>query len=90
MKPNTERPSYLLMISALALVSSLPAARLQAAPPLSAEGKRVVEKVRAIISDKVSSPGGRVQLRIVPGAHPERGEFREIAAAGSPAKVRKL
>jgi len=57
---------------------------------LSKEGHRVVSKVREILHAKVSSPGGQMKLNIVPGAHPERGEFREISAIGAPAKVRKL
>lgn len=56
----------------------------------SAQGQRVINKVRAIVNSRVSSPGGKLTLRLVPGAHPERGEFSEIFAAGKPAKVKKL
>lgn len=57
---------------------------------VSAQGQRVINQVRALFNAKVSSPGGKLSLRIVPGAHPEKGEFREIFASGTPARVKKL
>lgn len=56
----------------------------------SVQGQRVINKVSTFLRSSVSSPGGKLTLRIVPGAHPERGEFSEIFAAGRPAKVKKL
>lgn len=80
---------FTLRCTAFLLLLPLAAPCVQSAP-LSPQGQRVVQKVRAVMTSRVSSPGGRMQLRLTPGAHPEKGEFKEIYASGSPAKVRKL
>jgi hypothetical protein len=93
MKPCFDRTRSLLFILPplfACFPAPLMAAPAKPAHTLSPQGRRVVEKVRGLLNSKVSSPGGRMQLRLVPGTHPERGEFREIAASGAPAKVRKL
>jgi hypothetical protein len=61
--------------------------------PTSAQvqsGKRVINALEALLRRRVSSPGGKLTIRVTPGVRPDRGEIAEIFATGSPAQVRKL
>lgn len=84
---RTPRRSAIAIALGLAAASFAPRGH---AAPISEQGQRVINKVHQLFDAKVSSPGGKMTFKLVPGAHPEKGEFREIYANGAPAKLRKL
>jgi hypothetical protein len=86
-----------LNLAAILLTSALvppSAAAPPSAPPVTAaqkaKGQQVTAELERLLRQRVSSPGGKLTLRLTPGARADRGEFTEIFATGRPAQVRKL
>jgi hypothetical protein len=79
-----------LMVSALLL--GVLAARADAAPLTAAQKAKAQEvsaKLEKILRHRIKSPGGQLQLKIVPSTRADLGYFKEIFIAAKPAQIKR-
>lgn len=69
------------------LGTSAQAATLTAAQKVKA--REVTSKLESLLRHRIKSPGGHLQLKIVPGARPDLGYFSEVFIAAKPAQIKK-
>jgi hypothetical protein len=64
------------------------------AAPLTAEQKdkarKVTSKLTELLHKRIKSPGGTLQIRVVPAARADQGYFKEIFIDAKPARIKKL
>ena len=61
-----------------------------AAPKLDAQDQRITAALKEVLRQRVSSPGGKLNLVVKPTARAAQGEFAEVFIAGRPAQIRRL
>lgn len=52
-------------------------------------GRAVTERLKRYLSRRISSPSGKLTMKIKPGARPDLGQFSEIVIAGKPMQLKK-
>lgn len=61
-----------------------------ATPVLDAQGKRVTAELTRVLHARISSPGGKLNIQVQPGAQAGKGYFSEVYIAARPAQVKKM
>jgi hypothetical protein len=69
------------------LSASAQAAALTAAQ--QARAQEITSKLEHALRDRIKSPGGHLQLKIVPGARADLGYFTEVFIAAKPAQIKR-
>ncbi|MBV9470758.1 MAG: DUF2993 domain-containing protein [Abitibacteriaceae bacterium] len=59
-------------------------------PTIDAKGQQVTAALNKVLHDKVSSPGGKLQLQVQPTTRAGEGYFSEVYIAAHPAKIKKM
>jgi hypothetical protein len=54
-----------------------------------AKAQQVTNKLTRLLRRHITSPGGHLQLKVVPGARPDLGYFSEVFIAAKPAQIKK-
>ena len=70
------------------IIASLTGA--QSAPSLTMADKKVVQKVEAVLRNRISSPNKKLLVTLRPTARSRDGYFSEIVVAGKPVQIKKL
>jgi hypothetical protein len=87
MRQTVLRPASVALATAVLGVSAH-AAPLTAAQ--TARGKQVTAELTRLLRKRIKSPGGTLQLKIVPALRADQGYFKEVFIAATPIKIKKM
>ena len=59
-------------------------------PAQKAKAQKVTSELTRILKKRIKSPGGTLQIKIVPGERADLGYFKEIFIDAKPAQIKKL